>query len=521
MHIAAGVIAIATAAITILYPLRSDAAPTTDVSSGRVYVSIQDVVLAVLEQNLNLKSLGMAVKMAATEIMFEKGAFDPTLFAEAGYTNQDYPISDILTGAHTEQIKGKAGIKTKLLFGTELEIGTEGNKLLSNAPVYFMRPEYRQKFYVNVVQPLLRGAGVDANQARIKLSTAQAEQEAENSRAKLIDVIYEVIKAYWDLYRTRESLSAAMDGLRMAERLYLDTKLRAWNGIVPEADIYQAFAEVHRRLADVIRAQQNARQADIVLKQAMSVPPESPLWGTSLQTNTTVPKKPISISESVVVDMARQYNPKIAGARAGIRGATATREWAANNRLPKLDIQAGLTFNGLSGEENATARQQGYSVPDKLKGGYGHGYDNVFDYPEWQIGLKFELPIPNRAGRAKYDKAVYGLERARLDERAAIIDAYAQATDIVPRLTALWAEVNARLAAVQYKKRQVDDETYKLKNGMGTTYDLLKMQAEYVEERERLAAASGEYMTAVGEIMKITGVVVLDPTSLDTGFKGG
>jgi len=78
--------------------------------------------LRVLEDNYNIKSLGLAVKMAATEVMFEKGAFDPVLFGEASYSSQNYPVSDILTGMRTEKIHGKAGVRKKMLPGTELEL---------------------------------------------------------------------------------------------------------------------------------------------------------------------------------------------------------------------------------------------------------------------------------------------------------------------------------------------------------------------------------------------------------------
>jgi outer membrane protein TolC len=485
---------------------------------GKVRITLQDIVLKVLEDNLDIQAIGMASKMAATEILFEKGAFDPVLFGEAGYSNQDYPVSDVLTGMHTEKIQGKAGIRKKLLFGTEIEAGTEGNKLLTDAPVYFMRPEYRQKFYANIVQPLLRGAGVDANAARIRLAQAQAEQEAQKARGKLIDVLYDAIQAYWDLYRYNEKLDATMKGIRMAERLYLDNRVRVEEGMVPESDVLQAFAEVHRRLADVIRARQNAMNADKSLKRAVSMPPNSVLWDLTLVTAELPGLDPISLSEDDIMASARRFNPQIVASEAGVMGAEAEKKWAENYRKPKLDFEAGISVHGLSGDEKPGAAEQGYPVREDFKGGYGHGYSRIFNYPEWTVGLKFEMPIPGNQGRAKYEKASYGLAKARLEERASIIGTYAAVRNIVPRLMALQAEAKARQASIEYKQRQVDDEMYKLTNGLGTTYDALKMQTEYVDELYRYADASAEYMTALGELMKITGIVVLDTSNLG-GFR--
>lgn len=481
---------------------------------GKVRITLQDIVLKVLEDNLDIRAIGMASKMAATEILFEKGAFDPVLFGEAGYSNQDYPVSDVLTGMHTEKIQGKAGIRKKFLFGTEIEAGTEGSKLLTDAPVYFMRPEYRQKFYMNIVQPLLRGAGVDANAARIRLAQAQAEQEAQKARGKLIDVLYDAIRAYWDLYKYEEKLDAAMKGLRMAERLYRDNLARMSEGMAPESDVLQAFAEVHKRLADVIRARQNVMNADKSLKRVISMPPNSVLWDLVFVTEGAPSLDSVSLSADAVMTSARQFNPQIVASKAGVQGAEAEKKWAENYRKPKLDFQAGISVHGLSGDEKPGAAKQGYPVHEEFRGGYGHGYSRIFDYPEWTVGLKFEMPIPGNQGIAKYEKASYGLVKARLEERASVINAYAAAMDIVPRLMALQAEAKARQASIEYKQRQVNDEMYKLMNGLGTTYDTLKMQAEYVEELYRYADASAEYMTALGELMKITGVIVLDTRDL-------
>lgn len=469
-----------------------------------IRLSLSDVLLRTLENSPAIKAVGYAIKSAAQEVLFEKGVFDPVIFGEAGYSNQEYPVSDVITGMNTEKIQGKAGIKKKLLFGTEIEAGTEGNRLLTDAPIYLMRPEYRQKFYVSVVQPLLRGAGINANAVKINLAKAQADRRFHDGHKTLIDLLYDTSKAYWDLYENCEKLDAALTGLKMAEQLYHDASLKFKEGVGPRSDVMQAYAELQHRLANVIVARQNRIQSEITLKRVMAISEFDRLWDAKIE----VLDNPVRVNDGLtfkdLLDAARRFNPAIQTAQVDIIEATSRKAWASNLKKPKLDIESSIAVHGLSGSDKDG------KVPDKFIGGYGHGYDNVFDYPEWYIGAKFEMPIFNSQGKARYSQAVYDLHAAQLRKRAAVVDSYGLIREILPRFDALVSEIEARKAAVRYKKIQHEDEVYRYENGMGSLYDALKMQSEYTDELSELATARARYMSSVAEIMKITGEVRLE-----------
>jgi outer membrane protein TolC len=141
----------------------------------------------------------------------------------------------------------------------------------------------------------------------------------------------------------------------------------------------------------------------------------------------------------------------------------------------------------------------------------GTGYADSFDDPYASAGLRFQLPLGNRAAEARSERArltrtqaeeaLRGLERS---VEADVRNAWREA-----QFTAAGIAASAELRALQEEKLAAEVE--KFRNGSSTTY--LVAQAQ----RDLLAGQLAEAQAAVSYLLAVVSLYRLEGTLLERG----
>ena len=189
--------------------------------------------------------------------------------------------------------------------------------------------------------------------------------------------------------------------------------------------------------------------------------------------------------------------PDLQQARLEIESRKIALVYADNQRLPRLDLEASLGVNGLSGDgDNA-----------KYDGDWHRSASRALepDGNSWYAGLRFSVPLQNRTAKAQYrdaaaqDKqAIYRLRRAVISAETVIRSAHAVLDLGEERL-----EVSKRYADLA--QTTLDQETRRLQEGLSNTFRVLTFQNALVDAKIRKVAAKTDYYRAQARLFEAMG----------------
>ena len=116
-------------------------------------------------QNPDLRASLAELHAAEASVRSAEGARVPVLFASgsAGYTERSVASADGLTYPDDKSLAAEAGFRFLTDIGTTVEVGAgAGHSIPSGSAQAAATPSSTGSVFLNVRQPLLRGAGTDA-----------------------------------------------------------------------------------------------------------------------------------------------------------------------------------------------------------------------------------------------------------------------------------------------------------------------------------------------------------------------
>jgi outer membrane protein TolC len=378
-----------------------------------VKLSLQRAVELAVRHNLQLQQGRLAPAIARAEQTNAEAQFDALLFAEANYEKRDTPrpggtVAGLAEDQTTETVDLRTGIRKPLTTGGQISAEARLNRERSDPSLF----DPINKFYDSDVlfqleQPLLRNFGTDVNTARIRLAENARASDVQALKSDILDRVLEVEQAYWQLLLTQRELQIQR---QLLQRTIEDRdRLKAREGFdVSPVRLTEANSFVERRRSTVIRTRQNLRRRSDELKRLLNAP-SLPLAGETLVLPVETPiEQPIDYNLVDAVTEALQKRPVLKQALLEINDASIRQRVADNQRLPQLDLNAAVGFNGLGVDDGVQAFEQNEDL-------------NFIDYV---LGASFEYPIGNRGPEAEFT-------RRRLERRQSVLAYRDQAQQVV------------------------------------------------------------------------------------------
>jgi outer membrane protein TolC len=196
--------------------------------------------------------------------------------------------------------------------------------------------------------------------------------------------------------------------LATSQKLYDDDQKMVKIGSLPAVEVTRAAAQVSVGKQDLLFAQTNVQQQEIVLKNALS---RNAMANTWLDDVHIVPLNPIEVPKTDELKPlpelipeamanrveAQQSKVNIDSQKIAIRGSR-------NGLLPTLQAFLELTNNGLSGPVNPIYNGQSGAPDLYFAGGTGNALGQIFrrDFPNYSAGVSLTIPFRNRAAQADY-----------------------------------------------------------------------------------------------------------------------
>jgi len=507
-------------ALILLLAVAASAAEKKVARPTTLHLTLHKSIELALAKNFALEVERFSPEIARENVTRQLGRFDPVFDLRADY---DEDVSRDLFGAFTrsrtrvtddgvftsierfalhqsrdiviQTTNVSTGLSGLTSWGTQydLRIGTFNIDRLDG----FTR-DTSTEARLEIVQPLLRGFGPNANLDRLRIARNNVLISEWELRQRIMDTVTDTVGAYNDLHRSIENLKVARGFRELALQTVNDNTKRVEIGVMSPLNITTARAEAARREEAVIVAARQIKDDENTLKQLITRDLEALL---DIRVEIEPPPQPRFVANVPAgINEALQLRPDYRQAIIDIENRHITLSFTKNAALPRFDLSASLRYLGIDNDLGTSLNR----VPRR-------------DESTWTIGAIFSVPIPNREGRAS-------VAAAKLDAARALVNLQKLEQDIVVFVdNASGAVVTARERirstgeARALARESLDAGEERLRAGTGTTFEVLQLQRDLAEAEASELRAYSDYNKAVAGYQREIGVtlrehrILIDP----------
>ena len=398
------------------------APPPTDVP-----LTLAEARARALEKNVDLRVERENAAISASGESRAKGAYDPTLRADARWRDRTDPVNSIISGAPTGELAptssgyaANLGITQLLPTGGTVALTTTASRDETDNVFAILSPSWSTSIGLELRQPLLRNLSIDPARQVLRVARVDRTRTAASVARVTAETVAAVERAYWTLLAARRDQEARRSAVALAERQKTDVEARVEAGTLSEADLASPVAELERRRGDLYASREAASRAENALKALLLADPADPLWSSRLvPADEPEAAAPPSPDVDAALASAVALRPEVAEASARLDRLVIDDEAARDRTRPQLDLVAAYARRGLAGAQNPDLDPpfpvDATSIPDAIDGGLGRSYGTIREgrFPDASVGLALTVPLGNRAARA--DAAVARSSRTQAE----------------------------------------------------------------------------------------------------------
>ncbi len=433
------------------------------VRGGNLYLSVQDVIALVLENNLDIAiqrygpflarelqrraegggilrpidaqvvpgpvsvsltgvstaSSGLAAGAgvgAIGTVVTQTGppppSLDPTLLAYVNFAHLTSPQTNTLvnkTTALTSDLRQyQFQYAQQFTTGTNVSLTYFSQRNSVNSPSNLLNPATTGSLDLTINQPLLQGFSKAVNNRDIRVSRNNSKFTDLQVKRQVITTVSAVLNLYWDLVSFNDDLRVKEQALATAQQLYEGNQNQVRLGNMPAIEVTRAAAQVSASKEDLLLTQTNVSQQEIVLKNALSRDGGASAW---LDEVHIIPLDRIEVPDTddlkpaaELIQDAVAQRPEIAQSKTNLESQQIMLKGTKNALLPSLGAFAELTNNALSGPVSPIYGGCCGAPDPYFVGGYGTFLSQVFqrNFPNYSAGFSLNIPLRNRVAQADY-----------------------------------------------------------------------------------------------------------------------
>lgn len=464
-------------------------------------LSLEQAVHSTVANNLDLQVARLGPAITEAQLVQAEADFDAVFFSRIDHNRIDEPSAVPILGGFPlgaavnvrEQTVFETGVRQPMTTGGTLSLSTSLERSRTRTPGFELTPDpaYLARISLGFDQPLLRGFGSDTNLAEIRLARNQDRRAVQQLETTLLDLVFAVEDAYWDLVVARRVLLIRQRLLEEGLEVVSTLEARRIREARTE-ELADARATAERRQADVIRARRTLRAASDRLKELMNDPAATAGSEILLQPIDFMAEAPLTYSLREALLTAVERRPEIRQALLDIDDSSIRTTVANNARLPLLDLSARMDFLGLADD--------GVSA-------YGNVTEDTF--VDYFLSLMFEQPIGNRAGEALYHEARLLQSQSVIAYRRAVqsvvLDVKSALRDVLANYELIQAARSARLAQTENIRAMLAREQLQALDPVYLDLKFRRQETLAQSEAEELLALAN-FNKAVARLYRAMGI---------------
>ncbi|MGB9906520.1 MAG: TolC family protein [Candidatus Saccharicenans sp.] len=487
---------------------------TVQTSGPKLELSLEDCILKALKNNLNLKAEMISPEIADKNVSLAIERFMPTLSLNYNAQSQrsaSYSFLDASDEVKTQQNDYTFQINQNIPFGGSFSASLYNYVSDTNRRFQTINPRFGSTLRLNLNLPLLKDFGYRIGRREIVVANYSREISEENFQRVLENTIYNVEAAYWNLVYARENLKVRQQSLRLAQELLEKNKIEIEAGTLPPIELLTAESEVSTRQADILEAEAMVRNAEDQLRFIINLPAER-ADAKNVQLvptdSPTIEKREVDYEEAL--NTAIMKRPDLQALRVDLRAREFNLDYAENQLLPDLRLQASYWSPGISGDQILYLDNNPYTgviigkIPGKKSDALRDALD--FKYQNWSVGLTLSLPVSNLLTRSYFAQASLDLKQARLRIKNQEQQLDLEISTAVRAVETNYQRALAYKAARELAQKKLEAEQEKFKVGMSTNYLVLQYQRDLANALTMELKALIDYNVSLANLDRVMGI---------------
>jgi len=482
--------------------------------SGQQEISLglEEAILRALRQNLNLVAEVYSTDLADQSISKAKEIYYPQLDFNYGNDRTEQPSTWWIQSAgiyieksHTYQ----ASLSQSIPLGGKLSVRLYNYNSNTNQRGQLLNPYYQTMLSFDFDQPLLKNFGPKMAKKEIIIARQNYSISEAQLRSQIIDTIYQVEEAYWNLVLAQENLKVRQQSLQLARDELAKTAKEIEVGQQAAIEILNVQATVSQREADIVQAEADVRIAENRLKVILNLASGSELQSTKLNLKDKPEFRAVKISLEEAGQIALANRPDLQINSLTSDSKRFNLEVARNQLLPQLDLNFSYRSPGISGDYLIYQDNNPLSglVIGKIPGSSWNSVKDAmkFLYNNWSLNFTLTIPVADLVSRSNYAVARTELAQSLAKQKALEQQAWLEVTEAVNNISTYAKSVEAYRVAREFAEKNLEAENRKLAVGLSSNYFVLEAQDRLATARSNELRALVNYNLALARLEKVLG----------------
>lgn len=453
--------------------------------STSIPVTVDTLLMSALTNSSQVRVFSDLPLIRETAITEADSAFDWTSFIDTRWDDINEPVGSTLTTGGPPRFEDQVfnysfGGRRRTTIGGQLEvsqrIGTQDN----NSVFFLPADQGNSRLTLSYTQPVLRGGGRVYNTSLTVLAQIDAAVARDEFSRQLQSHLLEVTRGYWSLYLERAGLLQKRRLLNRAEEILGDLERRQELDAV-KSQVVRARSAVESRRAEILRAEMAVKNAESRIRSLTN----DPAFGEGDQVElipSDVPLRgytPVDMANSMATAM--QSRPEIGQAIKQVKAGCVRMNMAKHEVLPMLNFVVESYLTGLRGNKNT-----GGAWTDQFSEGE----------PSYSVGLQYEMPIWNRAARARLQRRRLEVRQLQNQFRTTTETLKLEVAVAVREVTTSFGEMEAKYRAMDAAATEVEYISQRWKALGGEDRSASLMLEDLFNTQARLADAEFGFLSS-------------------------
>jgi len=456
--------------------------------SGPLRISVNDAILSAMENNPSLVVERFNPEISKTYTEEEQALFDPVLGAEIAFERNDVAQTGITSrgtiDTTTDVYAGSISLKEYFPTGTFMELGISGSVTDSDRSD---DPYAKARLGLSITQSLLRGYGIEVNQARIQQSRLETAISVYELRGYSEALVAQVENAYWEYALSQRKIEIVEESLKLANQQLIETEEMIRVGVMAEAELAAVQAEVAAQKQGLINAKSTWDSNRILLLSLLNPPGES-FWDREISLVHPPSLPDAELGEiSTHVAVSQRMRPEMNQAKLDIKRGKLEVVRTRNGMLPVMDLFINLGKTGYADSFSGAV--------DELS---GDNYDVL-------VGLNFEQPLRNRSAKAQHRRSLLKEHQTKkiLENLSQLVELDVRTAYIEVNRTR--EQITASAATRKFQEEKLRIETEKFRVGRSTNLLVAQTQRDLLLNRINEVSAVVNYLKALTNFYRLEG----------------
>jgi outer membrane protein TolC len=476
-------------------------------------LSLDECIKTALQNNLGVAVEILSPEISDASVALARERYLPQLSIRYFTQNTNSPAFswiDATDQVTTEYNNYAAYFEQNLPLGTNFLATLFSYQNDTNQRFQTINPRFGSTLQFDISQPLLKNFGYRINRREIIIAKNNREMSDSQLNQVLLDTVYNVEEAYWNLVYSIEELRVRHQSLELARDLLKKNRREVEVGTLAPIEILSAEAEVATREADILQAEAMVRNNENSLKSIINLNQEGAkdLYKIVPVDMPSYAKTEISVEQAL--QTAMNNRPDLESYRWDIKSRDIDFVFAKNQLLPELNLEASYWSPGISGTQILYLDNNPLTdiIVGTIPGGASNALNDAFkfQYKNWSAALRLTVPVNTVFSRAQYVQAKANLDQAKLRLKNQEQQVYLEVSNAVQTVQTDFKRIQAYKVARELAEKKLDAEEKKLKVGLTTNYLVLQFQRDLANARSAELRAIIDYNLSQARLNRAMGV---------------